>query len=153
MEIRRFGIGHRRPDGPPGSTGVSSAVIESGPRATIAELAFVRGATVKPHANANATWVLIIEGGGFVRSGDEQSRVAAGEAILFEPGEIHAVWTELSEMRAIVVDVGAADPVVVAALLAGGTDSAQPPDTGGKVDGSLVVDRVATYDPSHGEPV
>jgi quercetin dioxygenase-like cupin family protein len=153
MEVRRFGIGHRRPEGPPGSTGVSSAVIESGPRATIAELAFVRGAIVKPHANANATWMLIIEGGGFVRSGDEQSRVAAGEAILFEPGEIHAVWTELSEMRAIVVDVGAADPVVVAALLAGGAEAARPPDPGEKADGTLVVDRLATYDPSHGEPV
>jgi quercetin dioxygenase-like cupin family protein len=155
MEIRRFGIGHRRPEGPPGSTGVSSAVIESGPQGTIAELAFVHGGTVKPHANRNATWMLVIEGGGFVRAGDAQSRVAAGEAVLFEPGEVHAVWTEHSEMRAIVVDIGTADPVVVAALLGSGVAGADGagPDPAATADGELVRDRVPTYDPSHGEPV
>ena len=155
MEIRRFGIGHRRPEGPPGSTGVSSAVVESGPHATIAELAFVRGGTVKPHANRNATWVLVIEGGGFVRAGDAQSRVAAGEAVLFEPGEVHAMWTELSEMRAIVVDIGTADAGVVAALLGSGIAGADAaaPDPSTKADGSLVVDTAPAYDPSEGEPV
>jgi quercetin dioxygenase-like cupin family protein len=153
-EIRRFGIGHRRPEGPPGSTGVSSAIIESGPRATIAELAFVRGGTVKPHANRNATWMLIIEGGGFVRSGDAQTRIAAGEAILFEPGELHAVWTEYSEMRAIVVDLGTADPGVGAALLGSGAATAADAatDPAVKADGGLVVEKAPAYDPSEGEP-
>ena len=31
IEIRRFGVGHRRPDGPPGTTGIEGQVIESGP--------------------------------------------------------------------------------------------------------------------------
>jgi quercetin dioxygenase-like cupin family protein len=156
MEIRRFGIGHRRPDGPPGSTGVSSAVIESGPRGTIAELAFVRGATVQPHANPNPTWFVVVEGGGFVRSGDVRTRVAAGEAVLFEPGEVHSAWTELSEMRVLVVDLGLADPVTIAGLLEGrarevpadgvGTDAAT------RADGALRTGRAPTYDPSEGEP-
>lgn len=155
MEIRRFGIGHRRPDGPPGTTGVSGSIIESGPHATIAELAFVRGASVHPHANRNVTWFLVIEGGGFVRVGDQQARVGAGEAVMWPAGEVHAAWTELSEMRAIVVEIGAADPTVVAGLLAGGSREA-PGEVGeadGAADGSLVGESAPAYDPSEGEPV
>ena len=154
MEIRRFGIGHRRPDGLPGSTGVSGSIVDSGPGSTIAELAFARNAAVQPHANQNATWVLVIEGGGFARSGDQQTRIAAGEAILFAPGELHAVWTEYSEMRAIVVEIGAADPRIVAGLLPDGGDGAGGPatDPAATADGGLVVDRAPGYDPSEGEP-
>ncbi len=155
MEIRRFGIGHRRPDGPPGTTGVSGSVVESGPHATIAELAFARGASVHPHANRNATWFLVIEGGGFVRVGDQQARVGAGEAVMWPAGEVHAAWTELSEMRAIVVEIGAADPTVVAALLPVGSRETPGgvPDAGATTEGSLVVERAQAYDPSEGEPV
>jgi quercetin dioxygenase-like cupin family protein len=156
MEIRRFGIGSRRPDGLPGTRGVGTSVIESGPRGTILELAFGRGASVQPHANPNATWFVVIEGGGFVRAGEERARVAAGEAVLFEPGEIHSAWTELSEMRAIVVDFGVADPVTIAGLLEG---RAKPVPAGADdteatkpADGALRADRVPTYDPAEGEP-
>ncbi len=157
MEIRRFGVGHRRPDGPPGTQGVSGSVIDSSPRATIAELAFVRGASVKPHANPNPTWLLVIEGGGFVRTGDEQSRVSAGDAVLWPAGEIHAAWTELSEMRAIVVELGAADAATIAGLLEGGAREPDPDAAGSggaaAADGELVRDLDPGYDPSHGEPV
>ena len=155
MEIRRFGIGHRRPDGPPGTQGVTGAVIQSDAHGTIAELAFARGATVQPHTNPNPTWLVVIEGGGFVRTGDQQSRVGAGDAVFWPAGEVHAAWTELSEMRAIVVEFGMADPATIAGLLEGGAseidgDGGEPAET---ADGRLVRDRVATYDPSHGEPV
>ena len=42
IEVRRFGVGHRRPDGPPGTTGIEGQVIESGRAGVIAELAFGR---------------------------------------------------------------------------------------------------------------
>ena len=29
IEIRRFGVGHRRPDGPPGTVGLTGQVIHS----------------------------------------------------------------------------------------------------------------------------
>jgi len=160
MEIRRFGIGFRRPHGPPDSTGVTGAVIESGPRGTIVELAFARGAVVQPHANPNATWFLVIEGGGYVRSGEARTRVAAGEAVLFAPGEVHSAWTELSEMRAIVVDFGLADPAVIAGLLEGrardvpvdvgaGADAG---DAATRADGALRPGPSSSYDPAEGEP-
>ena len=81
IEIRRFGVGHRRPDGPPGSVGLTGQVIHSDGRGVIAELAFARGARIEPHANPNTTWFIVIEGGGWVGVGDERTRIAAGEAV------------------------------------------------------------------------
>jgi quercetin dioxygenase-like cupin family protein len=156
MEIRRFGIGFRRPDGLPGTRGVAVSVIDSGPRGTITELAFARGATVQPHANPNATWFVVIEGGGFVRSGDQAARVAAGEAVLWEPGEVHSAWTELSEMRVIVVDFGRPDPATVAGLLEGRAREVPPGAVDGdanRADGALRTGRAPAYDPTEGEPV
>ena len=47
---------------------------------------------------------MVIEGGGFVQVGEEVARIAAGEAVVWPPNVIHAAWTELTPMRAIVVE-------------------------------------------------
>lgn len=117
IEIRRFGVGHRRPDGPPGTTGVTGQVIHSDDRGLVSELAFARGARIEPHANPDLTWFVVIEGGGWVGVGEERTRVAAGEAVLWPPDVPHAAWTEHSEMRALVVEFAA--DVTPAALLEG----------------------------------
>ena len=104
IEIRRFGVGNRRPDGPAGSTGVTGQVIHSDARGTVAELAFARDARIEPHANPNTSWLIVIEGGGWVGVGEDRARVAAGEAVLWPADVTHAAWTEHSEMRAIVVE-------------------------------------------------
>ena len=46
IEIRRFGVGHRRPDGPAGSVGLSGQAIYSDARGNVSELAFTRGSAV-----------------------------------------------------------------------------------------------------------
>lgn len=141
IEIRRFGVGHRRPDGPPGTTGVSGQVIHSDARGLISELAFKRGGRLEPHANPNTTWLVVIEGGGWVGVGDERARVAAGEAVLLPADVPHAAWTEHSEMRAVMVEFSGADDAEIAGraveLLAdpgSRTDPARPrpvePDAG-----------------------
>ena len=67
IEIRRFGVGHRRPDGPPGTTGVDRpGHPHRRAAASISELAFARGGRIEPHANPNTTWFIVIEGGGWV---------------------------------------------------------------------------------------
>ena len=109
IEIRRFGVGHRRPEGPPGSVGLAGQVVHSDGRGLISELAFKRGARIEPHSNPNTTWFIVIEGGGWVGVGDERTRVAAGEAVLWPADEPHAAWTEHSEMRAFVVEFTGAD--------------------------------------------
>ncbi len=70
----------------------------------IAELALDRDASIQAHSNPNLTYFLVIEGGGFVRVGDETARVSAGDAVVWPPDVIHAAWTEISPMRAIVVE-------------------------------------------------
>ena len=90
IDVRRFGVGHRRPDGPPGTTGIEGQVIESGRSGIVAELAFNRRARITPHSNPNWTYFLVIEGGGWVGVGDERTRVTAGEAVVWPPDVIHA---------------------------------------------------------------
>jgi quercetin dioxygenase-like cupin family protein len=118
LEIRRFGVGHRRPDGPPGTVGLQGQVIHSDARGVIAELAFRRGARIHPHSNPNSSWFVVIEGGGWVQVGTERTRVQAGEAVLWPPDEEHGAWTDRTQtMRAIVVEF--APPTSGPALLEG----------------------------------
>jgi quercetin dioxygenase-like cupin family protein len=105
LEIRRFGVGHRRPEGPAGSTGVTGRVIHADARGSIVELAFARGARLAPHSSPNAAWLVVIEGGGWVEIGGESALVAAGEAVLWPAGLDRAARCGGSEMRAIVVEL------------------------------------------------
>jgi quercetin dioxygenase-like cupin family protein len=109
IEIRRFGVGHRRPDGPIGSAGLTGQVLHSDGRGTVSELAFARNARIEPHANPNTSLFIVIEGGGWVAVGDEFTRIAAGEAAVWPADIAHAAWTEHSEMRAMVVELAGAD--------------------------------------------
>jgi quercetin dioxygenase-like cupin family protein len=109
IEIRRFGVGHRRPDGPAGSIGLTGQVVHSDGRGIITELAFARGARIEPHSNPNTTYFIVIEGGGWVGVGDERTRIAAGEAAVWPADVIHSAWTEHSEMRAFVVELAGSD--------------------------------------------
>jgi quercetin dioxygenase-like cupin family protein len=155
MEIARFGVGHRRPEGPEGSRNIQGQVIHSDGQGVISELAFGRNAAIQPHSNPNTTWFVVIEGGGFVQVGEEQARVAAGEAVLWPSGLVHGAWTEQVPMRAIVVEF-AADPVLPRisdgrARLVGPGEPTAPDDRG---EGRLRPrDRLRNrYDPAEGEP-
>jgi quercetin dioxygenase-like cupin family protein len=126
IEVRRFGVGHRRPDGPKGTVGIEGQVIVSGATGVIAELAFGRRAHVVPHASPNATWFVVIEGGGWVGVDEERTRVTAGEAVLWPANIPHAAWTEETPMRAIVVEL----PEPALALPLGVVDAAASPVPG-----------------------
>lgn len=115
MEIRRFGPGHRRPEGPPGTTGLTGQVIHSDDRGVVAELAFSRRGVITPHSNPNMALFVVISGGGFVQVGEERLRVNHGEAVVWPPDVLHGAYTEGSEMRAIVIELPGpgADPRLV----------------------------------------
>jgi len=152
MEIRRFGAGHRRPDGPPGTRGVEAQPIHGDDHGVIAELALRPNAAIPPHSNPNLTYLLVIEGGGWVAVGEERARVSAGDAILWPPNVAHAAWTESTPMRAIVVEfvVAADEPPVL--LLESAAASAVAPAASGKgpapADGRLAANPPA--DPPDG---
>ena len=142
MDIRRFGIGHRRPEGPPGTHGVSGQSIHADELGVIAELAFHAHGSIAPHANPNLTYFVVIEGGGFVQVGEEVARIAAGEAVVWPPNMIHAAWTELTPMRAIVVEFAGETPEPP--LLADGATAERPIEPGAiapqPVEGGLAPD-------------
>ncbi len=125
MDVRRFGIGHRRSEGPAGSRGVEGLAIHADGRGVLAELAFRPHAAIVPHSNPNLTYFVVIEGGGFVRVGDDSARVAAGEAVVWPPDVIHAAWTEETPMRAMVVEFPA-DPAQPRLLDASAIDATAP---------------------------
>ena len=117
IEVRRFGVGHRRPDGPAGTSGVSGQVIHSDARGMISELAFARNGRIEPHSNPNTTWFIVIEGGGWVVVDGEPLRVAAGEAVLWPPDVPHGAWADHGHMRAFVVELAGEDDAAFRGIL------------------------------------
>jgi quercetin dioxygenase-like cupin family protein len=100
---------------------VEATPLHGDERGVVAELALKPNAVIAPHTNANLTYLLVIEGGGFVQVGEERSRVAAGEAVTWPPNVVHAAWTELTPMRAIVVEF--ATPAASRLLEAGAVET------------------------------
>lgn len=159
MEIKRFGPGFRRPNGPPGTQGVSGQVIMHDPRAVVTELAFQRYALIAPHSNpTNTALFIVISGGGFVQVGDERARVNHGEAVVWPPGSIHGAYTDGTEMRAIIVElVGGPDggPFEGEAHSVAESDATAGAEHGAtRADGSLAERTIMRdeYDSSEGEP-
>jgi quercetin dioxygenase-like cupin family protein len=151
IEIRRFGVGHRRPDGPPGTTGLTGQVIHSDARGHVSELAFSRSGRIEPHSNPNTTYFCVIEGGGWTSVGDEEIRIAAGEAAVWPAGELHAAWTDHMTMRAIVIEFSGSDDRLVEGVARPALGSGTPAERG---DGAL-VQRAADVDErrdAEGEP-
>ena len=136
--------------GRPGSAGSRSTATSA---ARSRELAFARGARIEPHANPNTTWFIVIEGGGWVGVGDEHTRVAAGEAVLWPADVPHAAWTEHSEMRAFVVEFADADDAAMKGIIEGRARELTA-GTVAKADGALRDDpaRPMPHDPDAGEP-
>jgi quercetin dioxygenase-like cupin family protein len=164
MDIKRFGPGHRRADGPPGTQGVAGVVIYRDERALISELAFQRYAIVTPHANqSNTALFIVISGGGYVQVGDERARVNHGEAVVWPPGLVHGAYTDGTEMRALVVELISDGPATeisgMAASLelpdgAPASDAAAAPVAPTRAQGELEERKVTReeYDSNEGEP-
>ena len=160
MDIKRFGPGHRRPDGPPGTQGVSGQVIFHDSRALVSELAFQRYAIITPHSNPNTALFIVISGGGFVQVGDERARVNHGEAVVWPPGLRHGAYTDGTEMRAIIVELTGGEDVLLtgegeaaeAATPIAADAPSRPAPT--KAEGTLAERKVSReeYDSSEGEP-
>src|SRR3954453_10129742 len=153
IEIRRFGVGNRRPGGPIGSVGLSGQVLHSDGRGNVSELAFARNARTEAHANPNTSLFICVEGGGWVGVGEERTRIAAGEAAVWPADIPHAAWTEHSEMRAFVVELTGPDDTVVVAGSAAEVVSTDR-DPAAKAVGELAPRpvRLTEGDPREGEP-
>ncbi|MEO8572318.1 MAG: cupin domain-containing protein [Chloroflexota bacterium] len=153
IEIRRFGVGHRRPGGPIGSVGLSGQVLYSDGRGNVSELAFARNARTEPHANPNTSLFIVVEGGGWVGVGDERTRIAAGEAAVWPADIPHAAWTEHSEMRALIVELAGADDTDTVVGRAREMNPDHPVSRGqGQLAARSGINRRPATDPNDGEP-
>ena len=152
IEIRRFGVGHRRPEGPDGTVGLTGQVIHSDGRGVITELAFARGARIEPHASPDTAWFIVIEGGGWVGIGDDRTRIAAGQAALWPADIPHAAWTEHSEMRAFVIEFDGADDARVMAGRARALGPGEARDPAARGEGTLAPRGGSPATGSDGEP-
>jgi quercetin dioxygenase-like cupin family protein len=167
VEIRRFGPGHRRPGGPPGTQGVEGQVLLHDHRAVVSELAFGRYAMVSPHTNpTNSSLFIVISGAGFVQVGDERERVNHGEAVVWPAGVLHGAYTDGTEMRAIVVELtGDGEAPLLEADAHAETIEPDPSEVDAATDPAPVVETTAArgalaerqllrdeYDSSEGEP-
>jgi quercetin dioxygenase-like cupin family protein len=154
VEVRRFGPGNRRSEGPPGTQGITGQVIHSDGRGLISELAFGRDGRIEPHTNPNTTWFIVIEGGGWVVVDGERLRVAAGEAVLWPSNVPHAAWAERSHMRAFVVEFSGSDDSAMRTILEGhvaALDAGERPVT--RAEGRLTApEHDAVGEPGAGEP-
>ena len=150
IEIRRFGVGNRRPEGPAGSVGLTGQVIHADARGNISELAFARNGRIEPHTSPNTTWLIVVEGGGWVAVGEEYTRIAAGEAVLWPPDIPHAAWTEHSQMRAFLVEFTGVDDTMIAGTAVTAREDTELPI--GRGVGQLAPRTATAPHDSEGEP-
>jgi quercetin dioxygenase-like cupin family protein len=127
---------------------MTGQVIWSDDRGHVSELAFSKQGAITPHASPNITLFVVVSGGGWVQVGEERSRIAHGEAVVWPPGVPHGAWTDGSEMRAIVIELPLA-PTRVVEGVAHRTD--QPTDAARGTLAERIPD-ASTHDESHGEP-
>ena len=130
-------------------------MIHSDARGVIAELAFRKGARIEPHENPNTAWFIVVEGGGYVQVGEEQRRVAAGEAVLWPAGVTHGAWTEHGPMRVFVVEFAGTDDADMRGILEGRARRLLPGQAGAasKGEGRLAPREATPPADREGEPI
>jgi hypothetical protein len=85
-----------------------------------------------------------------VAVGEEYTRIAAGEAVMWPPDVPHAAWTEHSQMRAFLVEFTGGDDATISGSAASHLDADLPIGRGvGQLAARTDTGR---RDPNAGEP-
>lgn len=99
---------------------MTGQLIHADARGSITELALGTRALITPHTSPNTAWFVVVSGGGFVQVGDERVRVGAGEAVVWPADVPHGVYTEGTELRALLVEFAGPGDGWARGLLEGG---------------------------------
>jgi quercetin dioxygenase-like cupin family protein len=94
------------------STGATiGGIARAGGPVRVSLLQLAAGGVVGAHPAACPQLFLVVAGSGWARSGDEsRSPLAAGEAALWEVGEVHASGSD-SGLTAVIVEADAIEPL------------------------------------------
>ena len=76
----------------------ATVVVHDSSDARLVVFRIAPGQAVPPHRNASTVMLTVISGRGVVRGGDDERAVTPGEAIVFEPNELHGMRAEVDEL-------------------------------------------------------
>jgi quercetin dioxygenase-like cupin family protein len=76
----------------------ATAVVHDSPDARLILFRLAPGQVVPPHSNASTVVLTVVSGRGFARGGDDECALAPGQAIVFEPNELHGMRAESEEL-------------------------------------------------------
>ena len=86
-----------------GCTGVEHVVLMAAPIA-LALLKFEKQATIHEHSAEFPVDVICMEGEGITSINGDKAPIRAGETVRWPANELHRLWTEDSEMVALMVE-------------------------------------------------
>ncbi len=101
MDIRHFGEGYRRAEPPPNCKNMSARAFFTDAGVIVAELAFQPHGEIWAHSAPHPILFVVIAGQGFVRVGEEESPVHAGDAVVWPANLLHQAWTTEEAMTAL----------------------------------------------------
>jgi len=76
----------------------ATAVVHDSPDARLIVFRLAPGQAVPPHSNASTVMLTVVSGHGFARGGDDECALAPGQAVVFEPNELHGMRAESEEL-------------------------------------------------------
>lgn len=81
----------------------ASTVLHDHPHARIAGFHLLPGQQVPPHASESTVIVHVVSGSGTFRGADGEARLAAGESVVYEPGETHSMEAGVETLRFLAI--------------------------------------------------
>jgi quercetin dioxygenase-like cupin family protein len=75
----------------PNPTRPATATLHDSADLRLVVFRLAAGQSVPPHRSGSTVALTAISGQGFVRGGDEERPVAAGDTVVFEPNELHGM--------------------------------------------------------------
>lgn len=103
--MTRFGPGYRRPDPPPGCTGIEAAILHHGDGVAVVELAFGPHGDMWEHSAGFPILCVVLEGQGRMRLGGQEVEVAAGQCHRWPAGVAHKLWTDGQPLRTLMIEL------------------------------------------------
>jgi quercetin dioxygenase-like cupin family protein len=81
----------------------ATAVLHDDPNARVVGFHLAPGQQVPPHSSASTVVVIVVRGAGRFRDADVEVELKAGQAAVFDPGEVHAIAADAEPLAFLAV--------------------------------------------------